>query len=90
MAATDKPQATSPDFLFDIVSGTERTGFAEDPARRQAEAAAYDLFLDLGDPAEALQRKSDEPVMGPHPARAQHCRRNPLSGVKSIGPARAP
>ncbi len=47
--STDRPQAASPDFLSDIVLGTESTGFVED----QAEVAADDFFLDLGGAAEA-------------------------------------
>jgi len=52
LPATDRPQAASSNFLSDIVSGTESTGFIEDLVRLQAEATADDLLLGLGGAAE--------------------------------------
>jgi hypothetical protein len=53
-AATDRPQVASSNLLSASVLGTESTDFVEDLVGLEAEAAADDLFLDLGGAAEVL------------------------------------
>ena len=54
---TDLAQAAGSNFPYNIVLGTESTGFVEDLVRLEAEAAVDDIFHDLGGAAEALQNR---------------------------------